>query len=263
MGSLVNQSFDGKVITVAGASRGTGLATVKYLLSRGATISMSSSSAENMQKAWEEVVKEFPGSAGRLMSYVCDITSLEAVEEWISATMNKFGRINGCANVSGKEQRRLNALTDMPLEDWREIMDVNLNGMFYLLREQMRVMSEGGSIVNVASVCSKYASANAGAYIASKHALVGLTKAAAFEGAPRGVRVNAICPGGIRTDMVAKPFVLPDGSTFVTTENIVPQLLRRFAEPAAICFLLGDESTFVTKAEWYVDGGFMEGSYTG
>lgn len=66
--------------------------------------------------------------------------------------------------------------------------------MFHLLREEMKVIEDGGSIVNVGSVCSRYASAGYGAYIASKHALVGLTKAAAFEGAPRGVRVNAVCP---------------------------------------------------------------------
>lgn len=82
----------------------------------------------------------------------------------------------------------------MPLDDWHGIVDVNLHGMFHLLREEMKVISEGGSIVNVASIACKYESAGFGAYIASKHAVVGLTRAAAFEGAPRSIRVNAICP---------------------------------------------------------------------
>ncbi|KAI8213052.1 hypothetical protein K4K52_006369 [Colletotrichum sp. SAR 10_76] len=81
----------------------------------------------------------------------CDITKYEEVQAWIAETMKRFGRIDACANVSGKEQRKLFPLTDLPIEDYKEIMDVNVNGLFYLLREQMKVISEGGSIVNVGS----------------------------------------------------------------------------------------------------------------
>lgn len=82
----------------------------------------------------------------------------------------------------------------MSLKDWQSIVDVNMTGIFYLLREQLKVVSEGGSIVNVGSVNSKFASYGQGAYIASKHGLMGLTKAAAFEAAPKKIRVNAINP---------------------------------------------------------------------
>ncbi|KAI8222627.1 hypothetical protein K4K54_006762 [Colletotrichum sp. SAR 10_86] len=125
----------------------------------------------------------------------CDITKHEDVQAWIAETMKRFGRIDACANVSGKEQRKLFPLTDLPIEDYKEIMDVNVNGLFYLLREQMKVISEGGSIVNVGSVCSSFSSPYYGAYIASKHGAAGLTKAAAFEGAARGIRVNSLNPG--------------------------------------------------------------------
>ncbi|KAI8191414.1 hypothetical protein KHU50_000230 [Colletotrichum sp. SAR 10_65] len=81
----------------------------------------------------------------------CDITKYEEVQAWIAETMKRFGRIDACANVSGKEQRKLFPLTDLPIEDYKEIMNVNVNGLFYLLREQMKVISEGGSIVNVGS----------------------------------------------------------------------------------------------------------------
>ncbi|KAI9170631.1 Short-chain dehydrogenase/reductase aba4 [Paramyrothecium foliicola] len=263
----VHQSFEGKVITVAGASRGIGLATVKYLLARGAIVSISSSSDANLSTAQEELSTEFLNLEGRLLARVCDVTKLEMVVAWIAETMTRFGRIDGCANVSGREQRYINNLTDMPLNDWHGIIDVNLHGVFHLLREEMKVISEGGSIVNVASIASKYASPGFGAYIASKHALIGLTRAAAYEGGPRGVRVNALCPGMVRSQMTTTPFHLPDGSSFVVPESSVPQLFKRFGEPeeiaASICFLLGDESKFVTKAEWYIDGGFTGGSYTG
>ncbi|KAI8303472.1 2,5-dichloro-2,5-cyclohexadiene-1,4-diol dehydrogenase [Colletotrichum sp. SAR11_59] len=186
--------FKGKVVTVAGASRGTGLATVKYLVLRGATVSMSSSSPKGIAKAHAEVLEECPGSDDRIMAMACDITKYEDVQAWIAETMKRFGRIDGCANVSGKEQRKLFPLTELPIEDYKEIMDVNVNGLFYLLREQMKVISEGGSIVNVGSVCSSFSSPYYGAYIASKHGAAGLTKAAAFEGAARGVRVNSLNP---------------------------------------------------------------------
>lgn len=82
----------------------------------------------------------------------------------------------------------------MSFEHWRDIVGVNMTGMFHLLREQLKVVSEGGSIVNVGSVASRYASFGQGAYIASKHGLIGLTKAAAMEAASKGIRVNAVNP---------------------------------------------------------------------
>ncbi|KAF6828179.1 2,5-dichloro-2,5-cyclohexadiene-1,4-diol dehydrogenase [Colletotrichum plurivorum] len=259
--------FKGKVITVAGGSRGTGLATVKYLILRGATVSMSSSSPKGIAKAHAEVLNECPGSDDRVMAMACDITKHEHVQAWIAETINRFGRIDGCANVSGKEQRKLFPLTDFPMSDFKEIMDVNVNGLFHLLREQMKVISPGGSIVNVGSVCSHYSSPCYGAYIASKHAAAGLTKAAAFEGAARNVRVNAVNPGTINSEMTSKPFQLPDGASFTPSEATLPQMFKRMAEPeeiaASVCFLLGDESRFVTKSEWFVDGGWLEGTLTG
>lgn len=94
--------FKGKVVTVAGASRGTGLATVKYLVLRGATVSMSSSSPNGITKAHAEVLQECPGSDDRIMAMACDITKYEDVQAWIAETMKRFGRIDACANVSGK-----------------------------------------------------------------------------------------------------------------------------------------------------------------
>ncbi|KAF2439774.1 NAD(P)-binding protein [Karstenula rhodostoma CBS 690.94] len=260
------QNFKDKVVTVAGASRGVGLATAKFVLLRGASVSISSSSAANIAKARAQILEEIPNCDDRLLDFACDITKLDQVEAWISETIKRFGRIDCCANVAGKEQRHIAPLTTLSLEHWREIIDVNMTGMFHLLREELKVVSNGGSIVNVGSVNSKYASFGQGAYIASKHGLMGLTKAAAFEGAPKGIRVNAINPGGIRTEMTAKPFVLPDGGQFNASGDTLPQLIRRMAEPeeiaSSICYLLSDEGKFVTKAIWYIDGGFMESNFT-
>lgn len=96
------QTFSGKVIVVAGASRGTGLAVVKYLLARGASVSMSSSSAANLGRALGELTGEFPLVKDRLLLQVCDVAKLETVEAWMAETVRRFGRIHGCANVAGR-----------------------------------------------------------------------------------------------------------------------------------------------------------------
>jgi NAD(P)-dependent dehydrogenase (short-subunit alcohol dehydrogenase family) len=95
--------FKDKVIAVSGASRGTGLATVKYLLIRGAIVTMSSSSEERINAALEQVIKEYPEHKDRVVASKCDIRNLEEVEGWITATIEQFGRLDGCANVAGKK----------------------------------------------------------------------------------------------------------------------------------------------------------------
>ncbi|KAF2631210.1 NAD(P)-binding protein [Macroventuria anomochaeta] len=212
------RTFKEKVVTVAGASRGVGLATAKYVLARGAFVLISSSSAANIAKARAEI-PEIPNCEDRVLNFICDITKLEQVEAWIWETVKRFGRIDCCANLSA-------------LEHWRDVVDVNMTGMFHLLREQLKVVSD------------KYASFGQGAYIASKHGLMGLIKVAAFGAASKGIRVNAINPG-IRTEMLAKPFIQPDGSKFISSGEMLPQLFRRLAEPeeiiSAICYFLSDD----------------------
>ncbi|KAH7324706.1 hypothetical protein B0I35DRAFT_449606 [Stachybotrys elegans] len=259
--------FQDKVVTITGASRGVGLALAKYLLVRGATISISSSNADNIAAAAAELEKDFPDAKDRILSAAVNTKDLSAVAKWITDTVARFGKIDACANVAGREQRKLRPITAMDLDDWEDLLATNLTGTFHCLREEMKVISEGGSIVNVGSVASSYASAGVAGYITSKHGLIGLTKVAAFEAAPRNVRVNAICPGSINTSMMQTPFDIGEGKTWELTADNVPQLFKRFSEPeeiaAGIAFLLGDESKFVTKSSWFMDGGWMEGSFSG
>lgn len=97
----VPQTFKDKVVIIAGASRGVGLATAKFVLLRGASVSISSSSAANVAKARAQILEELPDRADRLRDFACDITKLDQVEAWISATVKQFGRIDCCANVAG------------------------------------------------------------------------------------------------------------------------------------------------------------------
>ncbi|KAK8063046.1 2-5-dichloro-2-5-cyclohexadiene-1-4-diol dehydrogenase [Apiospora hydei] len=258
-------TFQNKVIAITGASRGIGLAVAKYLLARGATVSMCATSSENLAKALEEIHKEFPDAKDRVMTCVVDISKLDSVKSWIDQTVAKFGPLDGCCNNAAKEQRKIYPMTELDADYFHDIININVCGLFHCLKEEMKAIKDGGSIVNLGSVASHYASAGTAAYITAKHAVLGLTKTAAFEGAPRGIRVNAMCPGTVNTTMMTQPFETAQGDFYLTPDK-VPALMQRLAEPgevaAFIAFLLGDDSKFITKATYYMDGGFLEGNYT-
>lgn len=161
---------------------------------------------------------------------------------------------------------RIFPITDMPLEDLNLLHDTNVVGTFNCLKYEMKNIKNGGSIVNCGSIMSKYASPGMSCYCASKHAIIGLTKCASFEGAPRGIRVNALCPGAIDTDMVRQPVLMTNGEFWnVKEDHNIPSLTKRWAKPeeiaASIAFLLGDDSKMVNRQEWYVDGGWCEFGY--
>ncbi|CAG9994500.1 unnamed protein product [Clonostachys byssicola] len=258
--------FHDKVIAVTGSSRGTGLALARYLLVRGARVSMCATSAENLASALAGIERDFPEFKDHAMTTVCDIREPDQISAWIGKTVEKWGPLDGCANVAAKEQRSIYPITDLDMNYFNELLAVNVTGTFNCLKEELKNVKDGGSIVNVGSITSNYASAGVAGYVACKHALVGLTKVAAFEAASRKIRVNALCPGCIDTEMMEKPFDSPAGQFYLTKDNIPTLLQGRLAEPseiaASIAFLLGDESRYITKAVWYHDGGWLEGSYS-
>ncbi|KAH9989110.1 NAD(P)-binding protein [Xylariaceae sp. FL0662B] len=258
--------FRNRVIAVTGASRGTGLAVARYLLVRGAKVSMMATSEANLAAALEGIEKDIPDVKDRVMTWPCDIRKAEDVKAWIEATVAKFGPLDGAANIAAKMQPKTWPITQLDVEDFRETLDINAAGLFNCLKaEMLNFKKEGGSIVNCGSILSKYSSPGVSAYSAAKHAMVGLTKVAAFEGGPKGIRVNIICPGCIDTDMIREPLIQPDGSTWVMPEDAIPAIVPRFAKPeeiaASIAFLLSDEAKMITKQEWYVDGGWNESNY--
>lgn len=151
----------------------------------------------------------------------------------------------------------------LPVSELEEMLSVNVVGTFNCLQNEMKHMKRGGSIVNCGSQQVKYASGNMSAYVASKNAVRGLSQCAAFEDGAKGIRVNLLCPGCIDTDIIKQPLILPSGESWTMTEDDdLTSIIKRYAKPeeiaASIAFLLGDESKFVTKQEWYVDGVWME-----
>jgi len=186
--------LQGKVIAITGASSGIGLATAKKCAEEGARLALCDINQTSLSK----VVDDIKASGTDVIGSPVDVANAQSVNDWISQVVEHYGRIDGAANVAGVEgkpgDKVFANLVDITDENWNFILSVNLTGLFYCLRAQLRVMGKGGSILNVASMAGLMGRPGIGAYRASKHGVVGLTRTAAKEVGAKGIRVNAIAP---------------------------------------------------------------------
>lgn len=187
-------SLQDKVIALSGAASGMGRASAIHFASQGAVLSLADANASMLQSIVDELSSSQPGV--RIHSCVLDVRNREEVGKWIQDTVDKFGPLDGAANLAGvigKQQNKA-GIQDIDDDDWDFVMDVNVGGVKNAMRAQIPHLKDGGSIVNAASVAGMIGLKNCGAYVASKHAVLGLTKVAAKELGSKGIRVNAISP---------------------------------------------------------------------
>ena len=247
-----------RVALVTGAARGIGQQAVLALAERGYAV------AANDLTEPGKTLEHLSRNETEALSVPGDVSDETAVSEMVEKVMERFGRIDVLVNNAG-----LMAITpaeQTTLEDWRRMLEVNLTGPFLMCREFGKVMleQESGSIVNVSSVAGLLGVADRAAYNASKHGLIGLTRTLAAEWGGRGVRVNAVCPGWVKTerDVVDQG---GDNYTDADIEGRVP--MGRFARPediaAAVVFLAdAGQSGYVNGHTLSVDGGwFADGGW--
>ncbi|KEF58644.1 uncharacterized protein A1O9_06570 [Exophiala aquamarina CBS 119918] len=248
-------SLEGKVIALTGAASGIGLETATLLAQRGAILSIADINGAQLSAA----AKSLQDSGARVISTVVDVSKAPDVQAFISKTVTEFGRLDGAANLAGVIGRHgstipLRSETD---DEWDLIMNVNAKGVFNCMREELKVMKAGASVVNAASVLALVGKSNASIYCASKHAVAGMIRAAAREEGKNKIRVNGVAPGFIDTPMVSAV----EQAQHVTQVDFAPQAFERKGKPveiaAIIAFLLSDESTFVTGSVWTADGGWQ------
>jgi NAD(P)-dependent dehydrogenase (short-subunit alcohol dehydrogenase family) len=186
-------SLQDKVIAITGAASGIGLALTKLVAARGAKLAL----ADMQREALDDLVAQLKSSGVEAVGTCVNVTRSQEVDDWITATKAHFGRLDGAANlagVSGKTGVSAN-IWEQRNDEWDFILAVNLTGLMYCVRAQVGVMEKGASIVNAASVAGLIGRPGIGAYAASKHGVVGLTKTVAKEVGPaKGIRVNAVAP---------------------------------------------------------------------
>ena len=185
--------MDNKVIAITGGASGIGLATAHLLASRGAKLSLADVQEAALSEAALAIKSEHNVE---VLTFVLDVRKASQVNDWISATVSKFGKLDGAANLAGVIPKSIGVggIAEQDQAEWDFVIGVNLTGVMHCLRAQMKVISDGGSIVNAASIAGVQGRPNNGAYAASKHGVVGLTRSAAKEIGGKGVRVNSIAP---------------------------------------------------------------------
>jgi 3-oxoacyl-[acyl-carrier protein] reductase len=257
--------FVGRVALVTGAASGIGRATALRLAGEGAAVAVIDRDAEGA----EQTASEICASGAKAKAFVCDVGHSERVTEVAAAAERDLGPVDVLANVAGigdpAAAGRIAEITD---ERWNMVLAVNLGGPFFFCRALLPGMAERGrgAIVNVSSLAGRSKSATGGlSYSSSKAGLLGLTRHLAFDYGPRGIRVNAICPGGVDTPMLragaATASANPDeaGVRMTAYQYFMP--IKRLSTPeeqaAAILFLASDDASYINGVALDVNGGLF------
>ena len=249
--------LDGKVAVVTGAAGIIGAATIRLLAERGARIVAVDRREQDLRTA----IADLPASA-RALAIPADVTDEDEVAGYVRAAVDTFGTIDVFYNNAGVEGE-VKPITDYSLEAFRRVIDVNIVGVFLGLKHVLPVMlkQDRGSIINTASIAGLIGSPQLAVYSASKHAVIGLTKSAAWECTGTGVRVNCVCPGLIDSRMLSAILQgRQGGNAPVSTERIVERVPARrlglASEVASVvAFLASDEASYVSGSSYTVDGG--------
>ncbi len=244
--------LEGKVALVTGASRGIGRATALALAEAGANVVVNY--AGSTDKA-NEVAEQIRAIGREAITYQCNVSDSDAVQAMIKDTIAKFGKLDILVNNAGIT--RDNLLMRMKEDEWDDVIDTNLKGVFLCTKAVTRQMMKqrSGRIINVASIVGVIGNPGQANYVAAKAGVIGLTKSTARELASRGITVNAIAPGFITTDMT-------DELTDEQKEAMLQQIpLAKFGQASdianAVLFLASDDANYITGQTLHIDGGMV------
>ena len=254
-------ALDGRVCIVTGATGGMGRAITTTFAEAGARVVTTDLAADRLDALASEVGGDIAALAG-------DVSDPDHVQALVALAVSRFGRLDAAVNAAAIEFER-GPITECADDDFDRMMTVNVRSVFLCMKHQIGAMlanepaAEGrysrGSIVNIASTNSFKPQANQPAYTASKHAVLGLTRATAIDYAAQGIRVNAICPGAIDTPMLRNAMERRQRDPGEVAKRLSPQ--GRFGEPAEIAaaalWLCSDSSSFTTGHALAVDGGML------
>lgn len=246
------KNLENKIAIITGAGSGIGRATALLLAKEGAKVIVSDIDEKNGKSVVSEIVK----AGGEGFFIQSDSSKAEGHKTLVEGTLNKYGSLDIAVNNAGIGGP-IAPTGEYPVDGWQKVIDINLSGVFYGLRYQIPAMlKKGGSIVNVASILGHAGTKGSPAYVAAKHGVVGLTKAAALDYADQNIRINSIGPGYVKTPLVTNAL---DEETMKGLVSLHPMGRLGESEEIAelILWLASSKSSFVTGSYYPVDGGYL------
>jgi NAD(P)-dependent dehydrogenase (short-subunit alcohol dehydrogenase family) len=249
----MRQRFDGRVVLVVGGNAGIGFATAKAFATEGASVMIAARRADMLDQA----VAEIGAAGGIVAAVVADVTDPESMQAMVSRTVDRFGALHIAYNNAGISGTVHLNVEDAEIAMFEQVMATNVTGTWLAMRYEVPAIlaSGGGAIINCGSVASLRGSPGCSAYYGSKHAVAGMTKCVALENATRGIRVNAVCPGLVMTDLVETGFAAAPEKLAMLTDRIPMRRPGAVDEvAAAVLWLASDESSYVNGVMLPVDG---------
>jgi len=224
----------GKVVIVTGGASGIGRASAERLLAEGAKVALVDQNADAVQQAVAEL------GDGGVVGTVADVSTEEGTERYFTTTLERFGRVDGLHANAGIEGP-VGTIAEVEMDDFDRLMAVNLRGVFLAIRRMLRTLAQqgsGGAIVSTASALGLRGRPGLAPYSASKAAVISLTKTAAMEAGPSGIRVNAVLPGPTQTSMITRLWESSPNAEEVRAAMIAAIPLRRYGQPEDVAGLV-------------------------
>lgn len=251
-----NINLNNKVAFITGASRGIGKAITQAFVANGAKVMMAARNQTTLKTLADEL-----GGPENGVEYICmDMKDKASIKNAVNETVRRFGRIDVAVNNAGIQTPGA-PIIDYDEDLYDELMEINLSGMFAAMKHEIRAMlanTNGGAIVNISSALGIIAVPMAAPYVASKHAITGLTKSAAMEYAAQNIRINVVAPGIVDTELFWEgPGSTPESLAAVLAKAPMGRLAKAEEIASAVVWLCSDTASYVTGITLPVDGGFV------
>lgn len=257
--NIVNRTLDGKIALVTGAGSGIGHASALAFARAGATVVV----ADMLMDRCESVVRQITSEGGRASARQCDVRDAQQIDALFAAILDTYGRLD-CAFNNAGIGGPIMPLADYPDAAWADVIGTNLTSVFHCMKHEITQMVKqgGGMIVNCASVTGLTGMRGMPVYCASKHGILGMTKSAALDYAQLGVRINAVCPGVIRTPAVDEWMEKdPQAASEFMRQMVASEPIGRLGTPdevaSAVVWLCSPGASFMIGHGLAVDGGYM------